>query len=148
MSTEATLDLPHFLPYLLSRVSNAVSEGLAEVYRESADLSVTEWRLLAVLAAQPGVAATELVRITLLDKVAISRALKRLLARRLVRRTTVRNDRRQRRLRLSEAGHALYGSIAPKVAEKERELLAVLGTAGRMQLEKLLKQVLEALAVP
>lgn len=148
MSTAATLDLPHFLPYLLSRVSNAVSEALAEVYRDSADLGLTEWRLIAVLAAQPGIAATELVRITLLDKVAVSRALKRLLARRLVRRTTVRNDRRQRRLRLSEAGHALYADIAPKVAEKERALLAVLGPAGRLQLETLLRQVLEALAVP
>jgi DNA-binding MarR family transcriptional regulator len=141
----ATLDLPHFLPYLLSRVSNAVSEGLAEVYRESAELTLTEWRLLVVLAAQPGIPATELVRITLIDKVAISRALKRLLARKLVRRTLVRNDRRQRRLRLSDAGLALYESIAPRVARKERELLAMLGEAGRSQLEALLQRVLDGL---
>lgn len=141
----ATLDLPHFLPYLLSRVSNAVSEGLAGVYRDSADLGLTEWRLIAVLAAQPGIAATELVRITLLDKVAISRALKRLLARKLVRRTTVRNDRRQRRLRLSDAGVALYEEIAPQVAARERELLAMLGDDGRAQLEALLQRVLDGL---
>lgn len=141
----ATLDLPHFLPFLLSRVSNAVSEGLAEVYRQSAELTLTEWRLLVVLAAQPGLPASELVRITLIDKVAVSRALKRLQTRKLVRRTLVRNDRRQRRLRLSDAGLALYESIAPQVAQKERELLAMLGDDGRAQLEALLQQVLEGL---
>lgn len=146
-SQPATLDLPHFLPYQLSLVSNTISEALAEVYCDPHQLSITEWRLLAVLADQPGISASQLVRQTHIAKVAISRALKRLLARGLVRRTTIRSDRRQHKLRLSTAGENLYAEIAPRVRTRERELLAGLSREDREQLGAILERLLQTLQV-
>ena len=49
MSEPALLDLDQFLPYRLSRLSNRLSQQIASTYVERFDLSVTEWRVMAVL---------------------------------------------------------------------------------------------------
>jgi len=43
------IELEQFLPYRLSVLANTVSQGIARGYRERHDISVTEWRILAVL---------------------------------------------------------------------------------------------------
>ena len=45
----AQLDLEHFLPYRLSVLSNRVSGTIARIYTERFQLSITEWRGMAVL---------------------------------------------------------------------------------------------------
>ena len=67
-------ELEHFLPYRLSLLTNTVSDGIAQAYRQRHDISVTEWRVMAVLGRYPGLTASEIVERTALDKVAISRA--------------------------------------------------------------------------
>ena len=87
-------ELEHFVPYRLSVLTNTVSEGIAQSYRDTYDISVTEWRILAVLGRYPGLTASEIVERTAMDKVAISRAVKNLVERKLLRRATDSNDRR------------------------------------------------------
>ena len=71
----APLELEHFLPYRLSILSNAVSQAIADDYQRRFDLSMTEWRVMAVLARFDGLSAREVAERTLMDKVAVSRAL-------------------------------------------------------------------------
>ena len=42
-------DLERFLPYRLSVLTNTISQGIAAGYREQFGISITEWRILAVL---------------------------------------------------------------------------------------------------
>ena len=51
--------LEHFLPYRLSLLSNTVSEGIALAYRTAYGLSVTEWRVIAILGRYPGLTALD-----------------------------------------------------------------------------------------
>ena len=53
----AALDLDQFLPYRLSVLTNRISRGLAALYSERFDISVTEWRVIAVLGRYPGLSA-------------------------------------------------------------------------------------------
>jgi DNA-binding MarR family transcriptional regulator len=122
MSTSLRLD--QFTPYRLSIASNAVSKAIAEAYAERFDLSVPEWRVIAVLHELKSATQQEIVRKTLMDKVAVSRAAQGLEDRGLVKRRQDVADGRARRLTLSEAGHALYRRIAPAALEYERRLLA------------------------
>ena len=78
--------LERFLPYRLSLLSNTVSEGIATAYRKQHGLSVTEWRVVAVLGRFPGQTASEIVKRTAMDKVSVSRAVKRLQLKGLVER--------------------------------------------------------------
>ena len=50
----AALDLEHFLPYRLSVLSNRVSQAIARTYEQRFGLSVTEWRVIAIIGRYPG----------------------------------------------------------------------------------------------
>src|SRR5215472_3067209 len=97
----APLELEHFLPYRLSILSNAVSQAIADDYQRRFDLSMTEWRVMAVLARFDGLSAREVAERTAMDKVAVSRALARLVEAGRVRREVADHDKRQSVLSLS-----------------------------------------------
>lgn len=140
------LQLEQFLPFRLSVVSNALSEAIAAVYRDEHGLSLTEWRLLAVLAECPGETAQRLVQRTRLDKVSISRGLKALVGRGLVERGADRADARRRPLRLSEAGSRLYQIIAPAVLARARSIFDALPDGQMARLDAALSDLAQVLA--
>lgn len=120
------LDLEDFLPYRLSVLSNRISNGIARTYQERFDLGVTEWRVIAIVGRYPGVTATDVAERAAMDKVAVSRAVGRLLdAGRLERREN-HPDRRAKRLYLSAEGEAIHDAIVPAALAYERDLLAAL----------------------
>ncbi len=77
----AILDLERFVPYQLSLLSNVVSQEIAEAYGDRFGLAITEWRILAVLGRFPGMSAAGVAERSAMDKVAVSRAVARLLER-------------------------------------------------------------------
>ncbi|GAB4175126.1 MAG: MarR family transcriptional regulator [Wenzhouxiangellaceae bacterium] len=137
------LDLEHFLPYRLSVLSNRISEAIAASYRDRFGLSVTEWRVIAIIGRHPGSTATEVAQRAAMDKVAISRTVKRLMARGLLRRRTDRGDRRSRRLRLSPAGQAIHDQVVPAAQRFEKQLLDALQPAERELLDRLIERLAE-----
>ena len=74
MTRREKLHLEGFLPYRLSVLSNTVSSAIAAAYFANFGLSIPEWRIVAVLAANPGLSAAEVTARTAMDKVAVSRA--------------------------------------------------------------------------
>ena len=73
------IELERFLPYRLSVLTNLVSGAIADVYQQRFNLTIPEWRVIAVLARHPGVSAAEVAAHTRMDAVAVSRAVTRLL---------------------------------------------------------------------
>jgi DNA-binding MarR family transcriptional regulator len=143
---DAALQLDAFLPYRLSVLSNRISQAIARIYAERFDLSITEWRLMAVLGRYPGLTAGELVERTAMDKVAVSRAVAGLLASGRVDRGSDERDRRRVPLQLSAAGHEVYAQVAPLALEYERSLLAGLDADELRQLDRLVARLTEASA--
>ena len=137
----AELDLEHFLPYRLSVLSNRVSSAIARVYSERFALSVTEWRVMAVVGRYPDLSANEVAQRTAMDKVAVSRAVARLMDAGRLQRDTHDDDRRRSVLRLSEAGYRIYDQIAPLALGFERRLLGDLGEEQRELLFRLLDRL-------
>src|SRR3569623_896108 len=119
----APLELERFLPYRLSILSITISQAIADVYQRRFDLSVTEWRVMAVLARFDGLSAREVAERTAMDKVAVSRALARLVEAGRVHRTTHDGDKRRSVFFLSEAGWAIHVQGAPLARRRDRELL-------------------------
>ncbi|MFP4207197.1 MAG: MarR family winged helix-turn-helix transcriptional regulator [Wenzhouxiangella sp.] len=135
------LKLEEFLPYRLSVLSNQVSQGIAKTYADRFGLSVTEWRVIAILGRFPGIPASQIVDRSAMDKVAISRAVRRLLEAGLVRRQADDSDRRAKPLTLSTEGQAVHAAIAPAALDYERRLLAALTPAERSALDCLLDKL-------
>lgn len=134
-------DLASFLPYRLSLLSNTISQGIADTYQKDFDLTVTEWRIVAVLGGSPGISAKEVSSLTGMDKVAVSRAVNRLLDKALVARTAHDEDRRRMQMRLTPRGQRLYVDIIPRARRYEAQLMNGLSRGDRDSLNRLLLQL-------
>lgn len=139
----AVLELDRFLPYRLSVLSNRISQDIAELYGERFALSVTEWRILAVLGRYPDLSATEVAERTAMDKVAVSRAVTSLLANNRLKRRLHGDDRRRSVLQLSAEGYRVYDQVAPLALAYERRLLEGLRDDERAALDRLLARMEE-----
>ncbi len=138
------LELEKFLPYRLSVLSNRISHGIAQTYAERFDLSVTGWRVIAIVGRYPGVTASEVAERAAMDKVAVSRAVSRLLEAGRLERHDFSEDRRAKRLYLSAAGLAIHDAIVPAAKAFEQELMARLDPAERRCFEQALERLAEA----
>lgn len=136
-----SLNLKEFLPYQLSIVTNRISASFARLYSEKFNLSIPEWRVMAVLGQQPGLSADEVCGETEMDKVPVSRAVSKLLDKGLLNRELSGRDRRRSILSLSEAGYGMYAQIVPLALAYEEELKATLTAAEQSQLETLLDKL-------
>ncbi len=117
------LILEDFLPYRLAVLSHTVSNKIASVYEERFKVSVPEWRVIAILGRFPGLSAVEVAQRTMLDKVAVSRAVTKLIKNGRLDREFADADRRRSILNLSEEGRRVHDEIAPLALRFERDLL-------------------------
>ncbi len=144
MSEHAPLELERFLPYRLSILSNTISQAIAREYQQRFDLSVTEWRVMAVLARFDTLSAREVAERTAMDKVAVSRALAGLVASGRVIRRMHAGDKRRSVLRLSASGWKIHDAVAPLARAQERKLLARLNVEEQSWLEQILDKLTPA----
>jgi DNA-binding MarR family transcriptional regulator len=138
------LALDAFLPYRLSVLSNRVSRAIARRYAEAFDLSIPEWRVIAVLGQRAGLTATEIAEATEMDKVAVSRAVAKLVSKRRVAARDDPKDARRQILSLSAQGVSVHARIAPMALDSEARLLAALSPKERAQLDALIDRLLVA----
>jgi len=136
--------LAGFLPYQLSIASNAVSSLIAERYRKRFGLKIPEWRVIAVLgdaASDHGLTQRALTRATLMDKVAVNRAVRVLEERGLIARLPNPVDGRSQLLELTAEGRAIHAEVMPLALATERDLLARFAPAEQALLRAMLEQV-------
>src|SRR5476651_1011145 len=131
------LELENFLPYRLSILAQIVSESLHDLYAGPFGLTVTQWRVMAALGRFAPLTASEVGLRTVMDKVAISRAVAGLMKRGLVERATDRADRRRASLRLSSRGRAMHTRIVPLALAYQERLYARLSADERRQFDRL-----------
>jgi DNA-binding MarR family transcriptional regulator len=138
------LVLEDFLPYRLSILSNRVSRAIAARYAETFDLSIPEWRVIAVLGRTPNLTAKEIAEATEMDKVAVSRAVARLVGAKRVLARADKDDARRQILALTTQGESVHARIAPIALASEEKLLRALSAKEREHLDALLDRLLVA----
>ena len=138
MENSELLKLEEFLPYRLSVLSNTVSRGISAAYVDRFGLSIREWRIIAVLGRHPSLSAAEIVKMTAMDKVAVSRAVARLTASGRLERSLSDADKRRSVLVLSKDGKRLFEQISPLAKSYEKRLLKCLGSEDQERLSDIL----------
>jgi len=143
--------LAQFLPYQLSIASNAVSDLIAERYRERFGLKILEWRVMAVLGdntgpgqgtgQDTGLTQRALTEAILTDKVAINRACKTLEGRGLIARAPNDLDGRSHLMVLTSEGRQIHSEVLPIALETERDLLADFTGPEQKQLRVMLERL-------
>ncbi len=135
------MNLHDFLPYRLAVATETVSRALAAVYSARFDLTRDEWRVLAWLAEDREVTATELGVRSALDKMQVSRALARMERDGLVERAPDPADRRNLLVRLKAPGRALYKKVVPMAKAREAFLLDALDADERETFDRALAKL-------
>ena len=135
------LRLDTFLPYRLSVLANRVSRAIAARYEAEFNLTIPEWRVMAVLGETSERTAGAIADATEMDKVAISRAVARLKAAGRIAARSDAGDQRRTHLSLTAEGRAIYRRIVPLARAYERRLLDALTAQDQAQLDALLQRL-------
>jgi DNA-binding MarR family transcriptional regulator len=132
--------------FKLVRVVNLAARPFQERVGRQHQLTLNEWRTMAVLGKQPGLTATQVADLTGLDKMAVSRALGGLQRHRRLRRQVDPTDQRRTRLHLSGVGKALYATVSEQSREREAELFAGVAAPELLQLNATLDKLIASVA--
>lgn len=136
--------LSDFLPYRMAITSNAVSGLIAGEYRSEFGLKIPEWRIMAVLGDAGPLTQRDLVRATLMDKVAVNRACKVLEERSLLQRSPNELDGRSHHLELTKSGRDLHGKIWPQAVDMYEKIFAAITPREQEKLRAILEKLLKA----
>ena len=143
VSENVQLRLEHFLPYRLSILTNKISASIADTYRGKFGLSITEWRIMAVLGEYPKISADEVSIKTQIEKSILSRAIAKLLLRKFIEREFSETDRRRSILTLTASGMSVYDEVVPLALQYESQLLKCFRGSEYEQFSKLLERLFQ-----
>ncbi|MFD0886790.1 MarR family winged helix-turn-helix transcriptional regulator [Streptosporangium algeriense] len=131
--------IAELLSYRLSRTSAALSRSAALRYRREFDVTLGEWRAIALIASDPTLTLNRLARRAGLDKAQMSRIVTKLTERGLVNRTA--GSGRTSQLALTEAGVEVYRGLIQAANERDTAFLAVLSPEEREVLVRALDKL-------
>jgi DNA-binding MarR family transcriptional regulator len=134
------LDLRVYVPAFIAFIAYKLSRGASRLYQSQFGVTTIDWRIMALLAAEPGISGQRICRQIGLDRASVSRSLTSLHGRRRVR-FHESADARERLVTLTPSGIALYERIAQIALERERRLLSCLSAEERATLASLLDRV-------
>lgn len=137
--------LDNYVPALLTHLALKVSGGAAAIYRRQFGVSVTDWRIMALLAGEPWMTAGRVSEMYGYDKAAVSRSLAAMLGKGLIVTRFQGNNRRRQYIALTAAGLKLHDEIVKIALAREAFLVAGLTADERAELVRLLTRMSSAI---
>ncbi|OPX57133.1 hypothetical protein BTE48_00155 [Oceanospirillum multiglobuliferum] len=137
----ASLKLEQFLPYRFNQLAERISCSLSTIYSSEFGISISEWRILAMLGQQPTMISTDISQRTKMDKAKVSRAVQRLEKLGYLLREKDIQDHRVSHLSLTDSGVELYNAIVPKALEWEGNFVGTLSAQEYRDLHNLLNKL-------
>ena len=107
-------------------LANLTARPFHERFGRRLRLSLSEWRVLLVVADRPGISAQDLADFIGLDKMSVSRAVRGLEARGRLERQGSNSDRRRFHLYLTAKGRQVYDEVASSGVGRERAIFGAL----------------------
>lgn len=136
-----TLKLDEFLPYCLSNLSKRISNALAATYQSEFGIAIPEWRVIAILGGDKKLTSSEICQLSVMYKSKVSRAVKSLRGKGLLREQGDAQDGRTKHVFLSKKGISLYRNIVPKAQQWEASLLDILEAREYRDLMNIMKKL-------
>lgn len=109
---------------LVHMLSNRISRAFFDEVETKFGVSLAEWRVILTLVSEPGVSGADITNRWAMEKMAVNRAVQRLVDAGHVARTRDPEDRRSYRLTLTAKGTRLHDKIAPTANKRYAELIS------------------------
>ncbi|MGZ5805020.1 MAG: MarR family winged helix-turn-helix transcriptional regulator [Xanthobacteraceae bacterium] len=135
------LDLPNFVPYRITTLAALIRRALAGIYSDDPGLNEPEWKVLTALAHFGPLPSGDISHYVTLDRVAVSRALARLIELGFATRGKNPDDGRMFTVDLTARAARLYDRMAAQALEIEEPVLAALEPEEVRELLRLLDKV-------
>jgi DNA-binding MarR family transcriptional regulator len=129
--------------YRLAALSRLWTSSTEKLYEERFGLSLSQWRILAIVGAEQPIYATAIADRGLLEKPHISRLVASLCGRGLLTAEADKNDARRSWLVLTPTGRELFEAVARISLEQDCRFLAALNARERQSLNHLLDKLLK-----
>jgi DNA-binding MarR family transcriptional regulator len=139
------LDLRAFTPAAITLLAQKISATASATYRPRFGVGVTDWRIMALLAAEPWIAPVRISESTGLDKAAVSRSLRDLREAGLVEASGEAPPRRRSVLALTPEGLRLHDELVETARERERRLLEGFTGEERVRLQDYVDRMLKTI---
>jgi DNA-binding MarR family transcriptional regulator len=117
------LDLDRYIPAYLTYLAGKISSGASAIYRPRFGVGITDWRIMALLAAEPWITAGRICESTWLDKAAVSRSVRELQSAGIIEMRPDKSDQRRQFIALTQKGLSLHDRIVDLAIARERKLL-------------------------
>ena len=109
---------------LVHMLSNRISRAFFDEVETKYGVSLAEWRVILTLISEPGVSGADITNRWAMEKMAVNRAVQRLVDAEYVTRSRDPDDRRSYRLALTAKGTKLHDKIAPTANKRYAELIS------------------------
>jgi DNA-binding MarR family transcriptional regulator len=103
------------LTYRISMLELLLSRAVGAVYADHFGLNTQQWRVLAAVAVWGPIEAVEVSRWATVDKAAVSRAVRALIGRNLLRRSLHDQDGRKITLELTPSGRRTFKAVVQRI---------------------------------
>ena len=140
-----TLDLDRYVPAFITFIANKLSKSATALYQRKFGVNVTEWRIMSLLAIEPGIPASRICHVIGFDKGPVSRTLGAMEKRGLIAIRSDPNDGRTHAISLTAKGRTTHDKVIVAAFERERRLLSCLSKGEQEVLIDLLRRLHENL---
>jgi DNA-binding MarR family transcriptional regulator len=144
-ATGLTLDLDRYVPAFVTFIANKLSNSATVLYQRNFGVNVTEWRIMSLLAIEPGIQASRICHVIGFNKGPVSRTLSTMQKRGLIAIRTAPDDGRSHSISLTARGRATHDKVIVAALDRERRLLSCLNQDEREALIALLRRIHENL---
>ena len=124
-------------------LSNRITLAFESRIETNHGLSVSEWRVLLSLSSQTDLTAKDIHERWAMDKMAVSRAVRRLESQGQVKRRKNPGDGRSYVLSITKKGTRLFQKILPSADARYHEILSGLTGQERRSLKRILKKLID-----
>jgi len=131
-------DMATFVPYRVSILATQFRLAIADLYKPALGITEGEWKVLVTIAHHGPLASSDIGAHMTLDRMAVSRALSRLIELGLVRRRPHASDQRISTVSLTAGGERSFDALAREAAELERKALQHFSNAEKAELLRLI----------
>jgi DNA-binding MarR family transcriptional regulator len=122
---------------------NLIVRPFIETHAKTHDLPLPEWRVMMALANEPERSGEDIARTLAVDRMGVSRALRRLEAKGRAQRRVSPQDRKRNLWTLTEEGWHLFDAIAVSAEARQDEVLRGLTATERRTFLSVLEKVIE-----
>lgn len=130
--------------YKVTVLADLLARRIAPIVQDVSGLNLSQWRVIAAVADEPGRTASQVVDMTPMDKGIVSRAVRTLVERDLIERRSSKQDGRLSHLYLTDDGSKVYQTIVSALSNAKADGAS---TGSLEQQQRLLDQLDQFIAV-